>query len=330
MTQTKPHIVGVGNALVDVVAPVDHDVVDRHGLAPGGMHLVDAEAAHALFAEVGPGFRQSGGSVANSIAHMADIGLRGTYLGKIADDDLGRTFREEMSGMGIAAPVAEGPADEIGTGRCVVLVTPDGERTMSTHLGAAVTLAPSDIRADQFEGCDILFIEGYLWDAPQGSAVVEAATQFAKKAGARVALTPSDPGCVDRNRNGMLGFIADHVDILIGNHLEIGALAGQEDTATALKWALDHVSIAAVTESEKGSLVSDGGEPVHIQAAPIASVVDSTGAGDAYASGFLGGLAQGLEIAECGRRGATLAARVLNHFGAREGAAARAISLPAA
>ncbi|SIT10831.1 adenosine kinase [Paracoccus saliphilus] len=330
MSETKPHIVGIGNALVDVVAPVGHDVIDRHGLTPGGMHLVEAEAAKALFAEVAPGYRQSGGSVANSIAHMTGNELRATYLGKIAADDLGGTFREEMDGMGIAAPVKDGPEDGIGTGHCVVLVTPDGERTMSTHLGAAVTLSPSDIAAEHFEGCDILFIEGYLWDAPHGPAVIETAAGYAKSAGARVALTPSDPGCVERNRDGMLGFIADHADILIGNHVEIGALAEQDDTAAALQWALDRVSVAAVTEGENGSLVSDGGEPVRIDAALVTEIVDSTGAGDAYASGFLSGLARGLDVAESGRIGAGLAARVLGHFGAREGAAARAIKLSAA
>lgn len=330
MSEKKPHIVGIGNALVDVVAPVDHDVIDRHGLTPGGMHLVEADAAQALFAEVAPGYRQSGGSVANSIAHLAGSELRATYLGKIAADDLGRTFREEMDGMGIAAPVKEGPADAIGTGHCVVLVTPDGERTMSTHLGAAVTLSPADIEAGHFEGCDILFIEGYLWDAPHGPAVIETAAGYAKSVGARVALTPSDPGCVERNRDGMLGFIADHADILIGNHVEIGTLSGENDTDKALSWALDRVSIVAVTQSEKGSLVSDGGEPVRIEALPVAEIVDSTGAGDAYASGFLGGLASGLDITESGRNGARLAARVLGHFGAREGDAARAIKLSAA
>lgn len=329
MSQTKPHIVGVGNALVDVVAPVDHDVISRHRLTPGGMHLVDAAAAHALFAEVGPGVRQSGGSVANSIAHMADTGLCGTYLGKIADDDLGRTFREEMGGMGIAAPVADGPASEIGTGRCVVLVTPDGERTMSTHLGAAATLTAADITADHFRGCNLLFIEGYLWDTPEGPAAIETAAKFAKAAGARIALTPSDLGCVDRNRDGMLGFIEDYVDILIGNHIEIGALARQDGSA-ALKWALSHVNIAAVTESERGSFVSDGGEPVHIEPVPLAQVIDSTGAGDAYANGFLNGLTRGLDVAASGWIGAKLAAGMLGHFGAREGAAARAISLSAA
>ncbi|RFU12360.1 adenosine kinase [Rhodobacteraceae bacterium W635] len=330
MTGNTPHIVGLGNALVDVVASVEQAVIDRHGLSTGGMHLVDAAAAHHLFEEVGPGVRQSGGSVANSIAHLADAGVAGTYLGKVADDDLGRIFRDEMVAMGIAAPVAVADGGDPGTGRCVVLVTPDGERTMSTHLGAAVEIRPAEVRAAMPEAFDILFIEGYLWDAPQGAAVIEAAAGMAKSAGARIALTPSDVGCVDRNREAMLGFIDAFVDILIGNHVEVGALAGQTETGAAMDWALGKVAIAAVTEHEKGALVADSSGRHHVEAAPIKRVVDTTGAGDAYASGFLAGIAQGRPIAEAGRMGADLAATVLVHYGARDGAAARAIALPAA
>lgn len=331
MNETTPHIVGLGNALVDVVAPVEAEVITRHKLTPGGMHLVDAEAAHALFAEVGPGVRQSGGSVANSIAHLADLGVKGTYLGKIAEDDLGATFTEEMRGLGISAPVAGLPAGgDTGTGRCVVLVTPDGERTMSTYLGAAVTLEPNDIQDDHLSGCDILFVEGYLWDAPHGPEVIAKAARQAKDLGARVALTPSDPGCVERNREAMMGFISDFADILIGNHTEIGALSGSDDLEAAMDWALARVGTVALTEHEKGSLVADSTGRHRVEAAPIARVVDSTGAGDAYASGFLGGIAQGKPVEEAGRMGAELAARVLAHYGARDGAAARAIALPAA
>ncbi len=330
MSEAKAHIVGIGNALVDVVAAVDDSVIDRHQLAAGGMHLVDAEAAQALFSEVGPGVRQSGGSVANSIAHLADIEIRGTYLGKVAEDDLGGTFLEEMDGLGISAPVRAASAGGPGTGRCVILVTPDGERTMSTYLGAAVTLAPEDIASAMPDSFDIIFIEGYLWDAPQGAEVVAAAAAAARAAGARVALTPSDVGCVERNRDGMLSFIADHTDILVGNHLEIGALAGISDAEAALDWALDHVAVAAVTEHDKGALVADADSRQRIDAESVPRVVDTTGAGDAWASGFLGGLARGMDLAEAGRLGGRQAAAVLGHFGARDGAAARAIELPAA
>ncbi|PQO24920.1 adenosine kinase [Rhodobacteraceae bacterium WD3A24] len=329
MTDNSKRIVGVGNALVDVVASVEADVIGRHQLTHGGMHLVDGDAARALFAEVGPGVSQSGGSVANSIAHLADLGLPGTYLGKVADDTLGEKFFEEMSKLGIAAPVARLNGGT-GTGHCVVLVTPDGERTMSTHLGAAQALTPADIAASMPESFALLMVEGYLWDAPEGAAVIEAAAKRAKAAGAKVALTPSDAGCVERNRDAMMAFIEGHCDILIGNHVEVGALAGSDDTEKAMDWALSHVGIAAVTESEKGSLVADASGRHRIAAEPIDRVVDSTGAGDAYASGFLGGLVSGTDVADAGRQGARLAARVLTHYGARDGEAARALAIPAA
>jgi fructokinase len=330
MTNGTKHIVGLGNALVDVVAAVETDVVARHDLTHGGMHLVEAGAAHALFDEVGPGVRQSGGSVANSIAHLAETDVRGTYLGKVAADDLGRSFREEMDALGITVPVADAATDEAGTGRCVVLVTPDGERTMSTYLGAATTLKPSDLTGALPDSFDMLLVEGYLWDAPQGAAVIETAAQKAKAVGARVALTPSDAGCVARNEGVMRNFVERHTDILIGNHLEIGALAGTEDTYMALDWALAHVPVAAVTRHDEGSLVADAAGRHHVPALPVTRVVDTTGAGDAYASGFLAALAEGRSVDAAGRQGAELAARVLVHYGARDGAAARAISLPAA
>jgi fructokinase len=322
--------VGLGNALVDVVAAVEPEVIARHGLTPGGMHLVGAEAAQALFEEVGPGVRQSGGSVANTIAHLAETPVRGTYIGKVADDDLGETFCREMAGLGLSAPVAVARNDDHGTGRCVVLVTPDGERTMSTYLGAAVTLMPSEARAALPEAFDILLVEGYLWDAPQGAEVIDTLARAARGAGARVALTPSDAGCVERNLAAMREMVDTHVDILIGNHLEIAALAGCDGAEAALDWSMSRVSVAAVTEHEKGSWVADAAGRHHVAAAPIARVVDTTGAGDAYASGFLAGLAQALPVNEAGAMGARLAATVLGHYGARDGAAARAIALPAA
>jgi len=330
MTQENtPHIVGLGNALVDVVVPVDHDVLGRHALTPGGMHLVDAAAAQALYDEVGPGVRQAGGSVANSVAHLADSGVRGTYLGKIANDELGRSFLDEMMSLGLGAPVAVAQNSALGTGRCVVLVTPDGERTMSTHLGVATELLPAEVRASMPEALDILLVEGYLWDAPQGDAVIAAAAEQARAAGARIALTPSDAGCVERNADAMLDFIMRDTDILVGNHVEIGALADLQGGEAVLDWTMRHVGTAAVTEHEKGALVADGTGAYRVPAEEVAQVVDTTGAGDAFASGFLAGVALGTGVAEAGRMGASRAARVLDHYGAREGAAARAIATPA-
>lgn len=328
--QQTPHIVGLGNALVDVVVPVDHDVLARHDLTLGGMHLVDAAAARALFDEVGPGVRQAGGSVANSVAHLARSGVRGTYIGKVSNDDLGRSFLDEMVKLALAVPVAVAQNSDLGTGRCVVLVTPCGERTMSKHLGVATEILPAEVRASMPEAIDILLFEGYLWDAAQGADVIAAAAKMAREAGARIALTPSDAGCVERNRDAMLAFIAREVDILLGNHVEIGALAGRQGGASVLDWALGQVGTAAVTEHENGALVADGEGAHRIPPVPVARAIDTTGAGDAFASGFLAALAMGSAVPEAGHMDAKRAATVLEHYGARDGAPARAIALPAA
>jgi len=330
MVQKTPHIVGLGNALVDVVAPVEADVIGRHGLTPGGMHLVDADAARVLFDEVAPGVRQSGGSVANSMAHAAELGCRTTYLGKTAEDELGGTFGADMDALGVAHPIPA-TATRSGTGRCVVLVTPDGERTMSTYLGAAVELHPDDLAGACPDSCDILFVEGYLWDAPHGAEAIAAATAQARAAGARIALTPSDPGCAERNRAAMTGFLSEHADILVGNRDEVGTLAGgAPDAEAALGWALQAVPAAAVTDSAEGAWVAGADSVAHVHAVPVPEVVDSTGAGDAFAAGYLTGLARGQSAPEAGRLGARQAARVLGHFGARDGAAAQALSFSAA
>lgn len=325
----QPHLVGLGNALVDVVAPVDPQVIARHGLTVGGMHLVDEAAAHALFDEVAPGVQQSGGSVANSVAHAAELGLATTYLGKTAEDSLGRAFRAEMDELGIAAPVPLSTTGS-GTGRCVVLVTPDGERTMSTHLGAAVELEPGDIASAYPEGGDMLLIEGYLWDAPHGAEAIAEAARRARDAGASVAMTPSDSGCVARNLDAMRAFVEAHADILIGNAEEVAALSGAATPQEGLAWAMARCKVAAVTQSEEGALVADASGTAQVPPDAVPEVVDSTGAGDAFAAGFLAGLAQGESVAEAGAIGARQAARVLGHFGARNGPAARALSLPAA
>ena len=322
---TDQLIVGIGNALVDVVATVPEDAIARHGLDKGGMALVDGAAAETLYGEVGPGVQQSGGSVANTIAHLADIGLSGCYLGKVAEDDLGARFRREMAEKGIDCPVPPMNGGS-GTGRCVVLVTPDGERTMSTHLGAAQGLAPADIAAALPERFALLLVEGYLWDAPEGAAAIAEAAKKAKAVGAKVALTPSDAGCVERNRDAMLAFISEYCDILVGNHHEVGALSGDDDPDAALAWALSQVGTVAVTESEKGSRVADASGTHRVEAEKVSRVVDTTGAGDAFASGFLGGIVQGKPIADAAREGARLAASVITHYGARDGEAARALN----
>ncbi len=321
MANSQKMVVGLGNALVDVVASVDAGAVARHDLTPGGMHLVDRDAAEALYAEVGPGLTQSGGSVANSIAHMRGGGLPCTFIGKIAEDELGHAFRSDLAELGVEFPVS-GLAGGDGTGRCVVLVTPDGERTMSTYLGAAQALTPADVEKAMPKKAALLLVEGYLWDSPEGEAVIRVAAERAREAGAQIALTPSDAGCVERNMDAMLAFIRDHCDILVGNHHEVGALSGTDSPEEALVWARRHAAVTAVTMSEKGALLADDSRAYRIEALPVSQVVDTTGAGDAFAAGFLHGVLEGLALSDAGRRGAELAARVITHPGAREKAAA--------
>jgi len=321
MTDKAPQIAGLGNPLVDVLASIGPDGPARHGLTVGEMHLVDADTARALYAEIGPGVQQSGGSVANTIAHVGDLGLKGTFLGKVADDELGRVFRGDMAALGIQVPVPD-QTDGTATGHCVVMVTPDGERTMSTYLGACECLVPGDMPDALPHETAVLLIEGYHFDTPKGAENVAHAVELARGVGARVALTPSDPACVDRQRANMIGLIEGACDILIGNEVELAALSGAEDPMSALKWAMEHVKTIALTRSENGALVTDGGPVVEVKAEPVPKVVDSTGAGAAFAAGFLAGLAQGREVAEAARMGAKLAAQVIGHFGAREGRAA--------
>lgn len=321
MTNRVPQVAGIGNPLVDVLASIDPDGPARHGLTPGEMHLVDAERAAKLYAEIGPGVQQSGGSVANTIAHIGDMGLQGTFLGQVSDDDMGAVFRADMAALGITVPVAS-LTDGTATGHCVVMVTPDGERTMSTHLGACERLVPGVLPDFLPPETEILLIEGYHFDVPEGAANVAHAVELARGVGAKVALTPSDPSCVDRQREAMLSLIEGACDILIGNELELAALSKAEDPLSALHWAVDHVGIVALTRGENGALLSNGGPVIEIAAEPVAKVVDSTGAGDAFAAGFLGELARGKDLAEAARTGARLAARVIGHFGARQSKAA--------
>lgn len=317
---TNLPIVGLGNALVDVLAPVEASAIARHGLRLSGMHLVDGPAADALLSVITPSAMQSGGSVANTMAHLGASGRAATYIGKVDEDDLGAEFAADMSRQGVAfpvAPISNGP----GTGRCVVLVTPDGERTMSTYLGAAVTLSPEDVEASMPRALSLLFVEGYLWDAPEGAAVIEAATAIAKAAGARIALTPADPGCVERNLKEIRAFIGTHCNVLIGNSDEMCMLAGVSDAQSALDWARKQVEIGVVTLSEDGSMAGNAQGTVSIPADHVERVVDATGAGDAYAAGFLGALTEGAGIEQAARAGNALAARVITHLGAREAAA---------
>ncbi len=317
MTERKPAIVGVGNAIVDVLVKVDDAMIERHGLTKGGMELVfDEKAIWSLYDAAGPSVESSGGSVANTIAHIAQAGVSCGFLGKVADDQFGKVFAHDLGSLGVSVPVVPGPA-EPGTGRCLVMITPDGQRTMCTYLGASVSLNPTDIAASIPAAFGIVLIEGYLWDAPEGAAAIAAVAEKAHAADARVAVTLSDPGCVERHIGEMRAFIDEHCDILLANDAEARALAQESDLEAALDHVQEAVALAAVTHSEKGSTVLAGGLRSAVAPTPVDNVVDTTGAGDAYAAGFLAGLARGASPTDCGVAGGRLAARVIQHVGAR-------------
>jgi len=309
-------VVGIGNALVDVLSQADEDEVTRQGLVKGTMHLVDEARARTLYEAMGPGVEMSGGSAANTVVGVASFGGRAHYVGKVRDDQLGEVFGHDLraTGVGYDTPRAtSGPP----TGRCLILVTPDAQRTMSTFLGASVRLGPADVDPRLIARGRILYLEGYLFDPPEAQEAFRAAAAIAHEAGRKVALTLSDPFCVERHRAAFLDLVEHHVDILFANELEICALYQVRDFDAALPHVRGHCELAALTRSAKGSVLVNGSRMHVVRAHPVEAVVDTTGAGDLYASGVLYGLAQGLDLPTCGRLGSLAAAEVIAHVGAR-------------
>jgi sugar/nucleoside kinase (ribokinase family) len=309
-------VIGVGNALVDVLSHADEDQVTRQGLVKGTMHLVDEARARTLYEAMGPGVEMSGGSAANTVVGVASFGGRAHYVGKVRDDQLGDVFGHDLraTGVGYDTPRAtSGPS----TGRCLILVTPDAQRTMSTFLGASVRLGPPDVDRRLIARGKILYLEGYLFDPPEAQEAFRAAAAIAHEAGRKVALTLSDPFCVERHRAAFLDLVEHHVDILFANELEICALYQVRDFDAALPLVRGHCELAALTRSAKGSVLVSGTELHTVRAHPVETVVDTTGAGDLYAAGVLYGLSQGLDLPACGRLGSLAAAEVIAHVGAR-------------
>ena len=309
-------VVGIGNAMVDVLSHADEDLVARQGLAKGTMRLVDEVQARALYDAMGPGVEMSGGSAANTVVGVASFGGRAHYVGKVRDDQLGDVFGHDLraTGVGYDTPRAtSGPP----TGRCLILVTPDAQRTMSTFLGASVRLGPADVDRGLVARGKILYLEGYLFDPPDAQEAFRAAAAIAHAAGRKVALTLSDPFCVERHRAAFLDLVQHHVDILFANEAEICALYQVRDFDAAVSHVRGHCELAALTRSAKGSVLVQGDRLHVVQAHPVDAVVDTTGAGDLYASGVLYGLAQGLDLPTCGRLGSLAAAEVIAHVGAR-------------
>jgi sugar/nucleoside kinase (ribokinase family) len=309
-------VIGIGNALVDVLCHESEAFLERHGLAKGTMHLIDEVRARALYDAMGPAVEISGGSAANTIVGVASFGGRAHYIGKVRNDQLGEVFSHDLKSVGVpyATPMAtSGPS----TGRCLIVVTPDAQRTMNTYLGASTQLGPADVDAQLIARGRILYLEGYLFDPPAAQEAFRAAAGFAHAAGRKVALTLSDPFCVDRHRAAFVDLVERHVDVLFANEVEICALYEANEFEAALQQVRRHCEIAALTRSERGSVVVAGGDVHVVEAQKVNAVVDTTGAGDLYASGFLFGLSRGMDLPTCGRLGSLAAAEVISHVGAR-------------
>jgi len=309
-------VTGIGNAIVDVIAHADDAFLAANGIEKGAMTLIDAARAEELYGRMGPGVEVSGGSAGNTMAGFASLGGRGAYVGKVCNDQLGSVFRHDITAAGVhfATDPLHGGAP---TARCLILVTPDAQRSMNTYLGACVELGPEDIDEAMIAASQVTYLEGYLWDPPRAKEAFLKAAGAAHAAGRKVSLSLSDSFCVHRHHDEFMDLVANHVDILFANEHEIGALYGTDDIAVAVEAVKGHCEVAALTRSEKGAIIVAGGQVFEVPAAPVARVVDTTGAGDLYAAGFLYGYTRGLAPAVCGRLGAIAAAEVISHVGAR-------------
>jgi sugar/nucleoside kinase (ribokinase family) len=313
-------VVGIGNALVDVLSYEHDDFLDEHGLTRGAMQLVDAEQADKLYAAMGPATEISGGSAANTMVGVASFGGAAAFVGRVADDELGTVFTHDIRAAGVefTTPPSTGPgAGGTPSGRCLIVVTADAQRTLNTFLGASAELGPDDLDADLVGRGQVLYLEGYLWDEPDAKAAFRRAADHAHTAGNRVAFTLSDGFCVDRHRREFLDLVDEVVDVLFANEAEIRSLYEVDSFDDALQCVNHSVEIAALTRSEKGAVIVTRDEIHVIDAHPVARVVDTTGAGDLFASGFLFGLTHGYDLGTAGRLGALAAAEVISHLGAR-------------
>lgn len=309
-------VIGIGNALVDVLSHATDEFLRQHGLVKGTMHLVDERRAQELYQAMGPGVEISGGSAANTVVGVASFGGRAQYIGKVRNDQLGDVFAHDLRATGVAYEMPQATSGP-PTGRCLILITPDAQRTMTTYLGASVGLNPDDLDGDLIARGKILYLEGYLFDPPAAQEAFRAAARAAHAAGRQVSLTLSDPFCVDRHREAFLDLVERHVDILFANELELQALYKVDDFDAALQAVRGACQVAALTRGARGSVVVAGDEVHVIDAHRVSTLVDTTGAGDLYAAGFLFGLSRGLDLASCGRLGSLAAAEVISHVGAR-------------
>ena len=314
----KPDVqlLGISNAIVDILAHVEPEFLDTIGATPGSMTLIDIERARQIYSMMGPATEMSGGSVGNTVAGFANLGGSAAYIGRVADDQLGAIFTHDLRSLNVdvrLSPETRGAP----TARCHVLITPDGQRTMQTYLGACTELLPSDIVTETIGVPQVLLLEGYIWDTPQGPTSVNKAVQLARQAGSSVALSLSDDQCVIRHHDAFTKLLAGDGDLVFANETEALTLFGVDDFDAAVKAAAANGALFALTRSEKGSVIVHGDQVETVAAERVTKVVDSTGAGDAYTAAFLHGWTQGKSLRECARLGSICAAAVIQQIGAR-------------
>lgn len=316
MSNPPIDVLAMGNAMVDVLANVDEGFITHHDLKRGAMSLIDEKRAVELYAMMPSPMEMSGGSAGNTIAGLASFGGRGAYIGKVAQDPLGEAFRNDMKSMGViyeTQPIIIGAK----TGLCLVMVSDDGERTMNTYLGAGLHLSPEDIDADLISSAAITYLEGYMFDPQHAKQAFSIAAEIAHAAGRLISMTLSDAFCVERHRDDFQAFVEQNTNILFANETEITALYKTNTFEEAVKIIADKCDIAVLTRGAEGSVIVSDGEIIEIKAEPISKVVDTTGAGDQYAAGFLYGLARDMPLKTCGRLGSLAAAEVISHMGPR-------------
>ncbi|MCK9540894.1 MAG: adenosine kinase [Novosphingobium sp.] len=317
MSAPSLDVVAIGSAIVDVIAPCDDALIDRLGMARGAMTLIDTPRAHELYAAMGPARETSGGSAANTLAGLAALGSRCAFIGQVADDQLGEVFAHDIRAGGIRFDTAP-RAGDLATARCLIFVTPDGQRTMNTYLGVSQILPAEALDAAVIGQAAVLYLEGYLWDPEIPRAAMRHAIAAARDAGRKVAFTLSDTFVIERHGGDFRALIEDGaIDILFANEHELAALTGEADHDAGIALLAPKVPVLAVTRSEKGAIAVTGGERAEIPAEPVAKVIDTTGAGDMFAAGFLHAHVRGRPLADCLKLGAICAGEIISHYGAR-------------
>ena len=326
MSNTSFDVLGIGNAIVDVIGRCEDAFLEKHNAPKGGMQLLDADQVKAIYNDMGPTIEASGGSAANTIVGISSLGGKTAFIGKVADDEFGKIFSHDIRAAGVAFP-SKPVSGKAPTSRSLILVTPDGERTMNTFLGISTDLDDGEVDADTVSSSGIVYLEGYLFDQPEAKAAFRQATTLAKQAGRKVALTLSDGFCVDRHRVEFLELINSGIDILFANETEITALFETDNFEQAIENIPQSVGVAAITQSAKGSVIRAEGQRFQIPAIPPEELVDTTGAGDLYAAGVLYGLAANLGFQTAGELGSMAASEAISHIGARPAVPLRELAI---